>query len=83
MARYDFTRMDSMLGREICFLDNRSFDRLKREFPKQFLKYRWEYGFGCIDGFCCDIDVDEVLHFSILVEGDYHSLDDIEILYLS
>lgn len=83
MARYDFTRIDSMLGREICFLDNRTFDRLKREFPDKFLKYRWEYGFGYIDGVSVDLVEEDNLYFSILVEGDYYSLQDIEILYLS
>jgi hypothetical protein len=83
MAKYDFTRIDSMLGREICFIDNKSFDRIKKEFSKQFLKHRWEYGFGFVDGFCVDLDDEETLHFSILVEGDYYSLDDIDILYLS
>jgi hypothetical protein len=83
MARYDFTRIDSMLGREICFSDIRTFDRLRLEFPKQFSKYRWEHFFGYIDGFTVFIDSEEILHFEVLVEGNYYSLDDIEILYLS
>jgi hypothetical protein len=83
MANHDLTPIQTMLGCKICFIDNRSFDRLKKEFSKEFLKYRWEYGFGYIDGFSVDLGDEDVLHFSILVDGDYHRLDDIEILYLS
>lgn len=83
MANHDLTPIQTMLGRKICFVDNRSFERIKKEFNKEFLKYRWEYGFGYIDGLSVDLGDEDTLHFSILVEGDYYSLDDIEILYLS
>jgi len=79
MVIFDLTVINSMLGSEVCFVHRPSLKWITSVFEH----HRWEYFFGFIDGFLVDLDKHGDLQFSILVEGDYYALADVDILMLA
>lgn len=89
MAIVDFTPVQSLLGREVCFRDlafESQFESYKppvidSEVSKVFEELR--YKSGRVSGCTVDLDESGVPSFSILLENDYFHLSELELLFVS
>lgn len=89
MAIMDFTPVQELLGKEVCFRDlafEKSFEEYKQSFKNDdFMNevYLERFKFGRIAG--CTVDLDEFgqLSYGILVEETYYSLNELQLLFIS
>jgi hypothetical protein len=89
MAIVDFTPVQSLLGREVCFRDlafDQQFESYKppvmdSELFKVFSESRFKSGhvLGCT----VDIDNSGAPSFAILLEDEYFHLSELELLFVS
>lgn len=83
MAVIDFTPVQELLGKEVCFLDlafERSLDEFKDDLDQLYLE---RFKFGKITG--CTIDLNDFgqLSYRILLDESYYSLNDLQLLFIS
>ncbi len=89
MAIFDFTPVQSLLGREVCFRDLAFENQLQEYEPslrdsdlfKEFSGSAFK--FGRVAGCCADIGESGGLDFSILLDDDYFRLSELELLFVS
>ncbi len=89
MTVMNFTPVQELLGKEVCFRDfafERSFEEYKQSFKDvDFMNevYLDRFRFGRVDG--CTVDLNEAgeLRFGILIEDNYFSLSELELLFIS
>lgn len=88
MATVDFTPVQDLLGREVCFRDfdyEAQFEKYASGYKDLALKALWyldRFKFGVVSG--CGVDLLEGKpSYSILVDGEYYTLSDLELLYVS
>lgn len=89
MAVMDFTPVQELLGKEVCFRDlafERSFEEYKQSFKD--VKFMNEclldrFKFGRINGCTIELTDSGQLIYGILVEETYYSLDELQMLFVS
>lgn len=88
MATVDFTPVQDLLGREVCFRDldfEIQFKKYSVNYKDLDLKsalYRERFKFGLVSG--CGVDLDQGKpSYTILVDEEYYSLSELELLFVS
>lgn len=89
MTTFDFTPVQGLLGREVCFRDF-AFEASFREYEHAFKDiafkeqvYRDRFRFGLVSGCTADLDESGAMRFGILIDEDYFSLSEMELLFVS
>lgn len=89
MAVMDFTPVQELLGREVCFQDlafEASFKEHKSSFQnEEFMNqvHLDRFKFGKIQGCAVTLDNSEQLSFEILIDETFYSLNEVKMLFVS
>lgn len=80
MAVLDFTPIQDLLGKHVCFVDSRkqtSFSHLEDIFQSYDF-----FTFGLVHGFTCYLEQSGDLIFEILVDDIFYSISDLKFLFV-
>lgn len=89
MADMDFTPVQDLLGREVCFLDfafEASFEKYKHSFNDDNFRhelYLDRFRFGRVCGCAIDLQDAGQLVFHILIDDIFYTLSHLEFLFVS
>ncbi|WP_410211092.1 hypothetical protein [Aquirhabdus sp.] len=89
MATLDFTPVQALLGREVCFRDI-AFEEQLEQYGSSFKDSeffdevsRSTFRYGRIAGCCADIGDSGDLDFAILLDEEYFHLSKVELLFVN